>query len=190
MQTKTKLLIILLLAPALIFYACKKYQDPPDATFPSELTDHYCNDPRAVNYNWNFPGIEDSLVCVFPVDSFQGSWTYYDTTYLPSGDTAGTAIRNLVFTSTEDSVKMHMTVAGWCSANATFNVTANKYNRSELDSLPGSYSGQFFCSQADTAVGAFYKDVSDTTSFNKMVVDITVTSGETIQYHKGVAIRQ
>jgi hypothetical protein len=187
MRSKTKSVFILLALTVIVFYACKKYKDPPDATLDPRLTNHYCNDPRAVNYNWNFPGIEDSSICIYPVDSFVGTWTFHDTVYLPSGDTESVQIKQLVFTSTEDTLKSHLAVAGWCGGNVPFYVTASKYNRADVDTFPGGPFGQYLCSQTDTLNGSVNKNTGDP---NTMKIDFTVNNQQGIKYHRGTAIRQ
>ena len=188
MRSKTKLVLMLLALPAIVFYACKKYKDPPVTTLDPRLTNHYCNDPRAVNYNWNFPGIDDSTTCVFPVDSFIGTWIFHDTIYLPSGDTQGTTIKQLIITSTEDTAKTHLAVAGWCGGNTPFNATANKYNRADVDTFPGGPFGQFLCSQSDTLNGYFSKNPLDTLTYS-LKVDFTINSASGVTYHRGIATK-
>jgi hypothetical protein len=189
MLSKTKLGLMLLLLPPIVFYACKKYKDPSAAVLDPRLTNHYCNDPDAVNYNWNFPGIADSTVCFYPVDYFKGTWTFHDTVYLPSGDTASTSIKQLVFSSTEDTVKTHLAVTGWCGGNTPFYVTANKYYKAEVDTFPGGPFGQFLCGQSDTLNGSFSKNTFDTIN-NSMKVDLTINGSGGVTYHRGTAIKQ
>lgn len=186
MQSKTKLVFILFTLTAIVFYACKKYVEPPPATLDPRLTNHYCNDPLAINYNWNFPGIEDSSICIYPVDSFKGAWLFHDTIYLQSGDTESVQLRQLVFTSTEDTTKTHLAVTGWCSGNTPFFVTANRYNRADVDTFPGGPFGQYLCTQTDTLNGNINKNTGDP---NTMKVDFTISSPEGIKYHRGTAVR-
>jgi hypothetical protein len=185
MQSKTKWVFVLAL-PVMIFYACKKYKDPAIATLDPRLTNHYCNDPDAINYNWNFPGIEDSTICIYPVDSFVGTWTFHDTIYLESGDTESVQIKQLVFSATEDTLKSHLAVNGWCGGNVPFYVTASKYNRADVDTIPGGPFGQFLCAQTDTLNGYINKNTGDR---NTMKIDFTINSAEGIKYHRGTAVR-
>src|ERR1043165_6289024 len=72
-------LIILSLALVMGFaFSCKKWQDPAPKEDP-RLTRPYCNDPEAVNYNWDFPGKPDNSVCFYPSDLFAGTYTFWDT---------------------------------------------------------------------------------------------------------------
>ncbi|KAA5534754.1 hypothetical protein F0919_09095 [Taibaiella lutea] len=189
MQSKTKLVFIILALPVIILYACKKYKDPPNAEPDPRLAERgfYCNDPRAINYNWNFPAISDSSICIYPVDSFVGTWTFHDTIYLQSGDTESVQIKQLIFTATEDTLKAHLAVNGWCGGNVPFYVTASKYNRADVDTIPGGTFGQFLCGvQTDTLNGFINKNTGDR---NTMKIDFTINSPEGIKYHRGTAVR-
>jgi len=187
MLSKARILILGTVATVVVFIACSKYKDPPPAAPPPDLDNFYCNDSRAVNYNWGFPGIPNNEICIYPIDSFLGTWTFYDTIYLPSGDTASTQIKTLVFTSTEDTVLSHMAVNGWCGAWPLY-VTANKYGRAETDTLPGNMP-QYLCGGTDTLFGTFTRQ-TDTVSNNKMLVDLTVNTASGTANHRGIAIKQ
>lgn len=188
MSLKLRIGIPAAVVTALVFFACSKYEDPPPAPLPEELTRHYCNDSRAINYNRGFPGIADNTVCIFPTDPFNGSWIFYDTLYLPSGDTAATLVKNLVFTPTEDTARTHLAVTGWCSSNQALYVTANKFFRAETDTLPGGFP-QYLCNAADTLYGSFSK--ADTTEeMHYIKVDLTVNTASGVIYHRGTAARQ
>lgn len=189
MQQKAKIWVLAALIPAVVFFACSKYKDPPPAQRPPGLDSvFYCNDPRAVNYNWGFPGTPDSNKCIFPVDSFLGTWLFADTIYLPSGDVSGTALRMLHFTSTEDSLLRHMAVAGWCgNPSVPFYITANKYGQADVDTMMGEYPGQYLCGNSDTLSGFFNKN---TGAADTMRVELTIINASGTTFHKGLAIRQ
>lgn len=183
---------MLLALPVVILYACKKYTDPPVTGVDPRVKDKgfYCNDPRAVNYNWNFPAIADSSVCIYAIDSFKGNWMFYDTITQVSGDTIGTSIKQLSFTSTEDTARTHMAVTGWCSGTTPFYVTANNYGRADVDTFPGGAFGQFLCGQTDTLNGYMVKN-SDTPSFyNRMKISFTINNASGTTYHSGTAFKQ
>ncbi len=133
MRNPTKLISIAAALTAVGFYACSKYKDPPKAD-PVDTGSHYCNDSRAVNFNWGFPGIPDSTSCVFPVDSMLGSWVYTDSVFLPNGNLQGITIRNLSFAATEDSTLTHMAVSGWCTGSPVA-ITINKYGQAYVDTF-------------------------------------------------------
>jgi len=181
--------ILLMLVTAVAFYACKKYEDPANAEVDPRLAErgYYCNDPRAVNYNWNFPAVENNAICIYPVDSFTGTWVFHDTVYLQNGDTESVQLKQLVFTATEDTAKTHLAVSGWCGGNTPFNVTATKYGRADVDTFPGGPFGQYLCAQTDTLNGYFNKNTGDP---NTMKVDFTINNQDGIKYHRGTAVRQ
>lgn len=178
---------LMLVAVIVTLFACSKYEDPAPAEPDPRLTRHYCNDPRAVNYNWGFPGISDSSVCIYPVDSFLGNWSFADTMYLPNGDTVGTIVRNLNFAGIEDTSLTRMAVTGLCGSSATpFYITANKYRRAETDTLIAGYPAQYLCNNTDTATGFFNKN---TGAAHTMIIELTVTNAAGTILHKGTATK-
>lgn len=186
MQNKAKISFLLLTLAAIVLYACSKYKDPPPAKPPDGLTNHYCNDPLAVNYNWGFPGIPDSTICYYPRDSFMGNWIFNDTVYLPDGTISTTQTIPLTFGATEDTVKTHLTVKGWCpDPTIPFYITANKFSRADADTLIEGSWGQFLCSSSDTMNGFFLKNPGNT-----MRVELTITNAVGTTYHKGTAVKQ
>lgn len=175
--------------PALVFLACSKYKDPARPDLGDSLGNKvYCNDPRAVNYNWNFPGKLDNTTCVYPIDPFSGNWKFQDYVTLPNGDTDAVLTRNLVFTSTEDTVLTHIAVTGWCSGNVPLYITANKYGKALVDTFPGSALGQYLCVTTDTLNGNFNKGAYK--SPDSMKIDLTVTDASGAKSHKGIAVKQ
>lgn len=196
MHSKVKVGILLVALPVIFFFACSKYKDPPraDPDNPDIIAlGPYCNDSRAVNYNWNFPGVPNDSVCVYPVDFFKGNWILQDVVLLPNGDTAQVLTRNLTFTATEDTTKTHLAVTGWCSGTTPFYTTANKYARADVDTFPGSSLGQFLCSNTDTLNGYFAKwSMADTAKLlpDTLKVELTITNAAGTTYHKGTAIKQ
>jgi len=187
MRSTLKKAILAVAAPALLFFACKKYTDPARPDVGDGLKNGYCNDPRAINYNWDFPGTPDSTTCIFPKDPFLGTWSYKDYVTLPNGDTDAIVDRSLVFTATEDTLRSHLAVAGWCSGNIPFYVTATKYRKATVDTIPGSPLGQFLCDNSDTLNGTLDQAawLGDT-----MRVDFVINNDAGIKYHRGLAVRQ
>lgn len=183
MSSKAKLLLLAALG-SLALYACSKYKDPPPASPPEELQNLYCNDPRAVNYNWGFPGKPDNDVCVYPVDSFLGSWVLTDTVYLPNGNISAVLVKNLDFSATEDTLLTHMAVTGWCGGTTPFYLTANKYKRATVDTLLEGTMGQYLCNSTDTLGGLVTGYQHDT-----LRIDFTLVTPGGTTYHKGTAIR-
>lgn len=181
---KTGLLITVAVCGTLIA-SCLKTEDPEPANPPDGLTGHYCNDPNAINYNWGFPGIEDSTVCVYPVDSFLGQWTLTDSVFHPDSSFNYTDTQIILFASTEDSVRTHLKISGLCNNGNNLLATADKYGHAVIDSMNNQVAGQFFCSQADTVTGDFQFWFS-----GKDTMDVRLSvSGASAGYHKGMAIR-
>ncbi|WP_124635018.1 hypothetical protein [Taibaiella sp. KBW10] len=174
----------------MIFIACKKYVDPtkPDIT----LTNHYCNDPIAANYNHGFPGIPDNSVCRYPTDFFKGNWQFVDSIFYPDMRFYRTQTLSLSFTPMDqalDTFRTRLTVLGLCPNNTILKVTANKYALALTDTLlPNVNGGQLFCSVSDTVSG-FFKRTNDTlrTSMN---INLTELSAADTFYHRGLAIKQ
>lgn len=160
--------------------ACKPYQDPEPIDDP-RLSRLYCNDPSAVNYNWDFPGIPDNSVCFYPSDVFEGNYLWHDTVLdlnlLPvSFDSTLVSIAKI------DTTRLELT--GKCGY--TLNLTANRYLNIVLDSLIGN--GQEFCRLGDTIVGKGLKNsVSDSTTFT---MNYTIFSDTGNSVHKALFIKQ
>lgn len=45
---------ILLALSVSIFFSCEKWKDPNPDVDPRITERKYCNDPEAINYNWDF----------------------------------------------------------------------------------------------------------------------------------------
>jgi len=186
---KWKLCTISMLALAGILWgACKKYEDPPATNGDDRLTNHYCNNPYAINYNWGFPGIPDSTVCIFPNDRLTGSWLFNDTVLLPDSSIAEIVLRQLVFTSREDTSRNHLAVTGFCNNGQALQITADRYGNILTDTLiEYTDGGQFFCSESDTISGQmnFYFQ-----SDSLLKINLSVLSPDGLQYHTGTGIKQ
>lgn len=187
MHSKLKPGLLIAVLSAVVLFACSKYKDPPPAGYDDRLTKPYCNDSKAVNYNWGFPGIPDNSVCIYAVDSFTGNWIFKDTVLLPNNDIAEIVDRNITFTPTEDTIKIHLAVTGWCGGNVPFYITANKYGRADVDSIPAGVPGQLLCVSTDTLNGFFNKRIYGP---DTMKIELTITNAAGTRYHKGVAIKQ
>ncbi len=143
-----------------VLFSCEKYKDTKAASDP-RLTNPYCNDPTAVNYNWGFPGKPDSSVCFYPTDVFNGVYEVHDSVYLlASGlyiyaDTFVMTIHKLTDTT--------MSVLGFCSnIGDSLLFKAGPLYVATLDTLIGdsitTSQGQMFCSINDTVSGTLTKD--------------------------------
>ena len=182
MQSKAKILL-LTLSCSVAIYACSKYKDPDPAQPDPRLNNPYCNDSRAINYNWGFPGKPDNSVCIYPVDPFLGSWVLTDTIYLVNGDISGVQTKNLTFTATEDTILTHLSVSGWCGGTTPFYLTANKYRKAVVDTLLIGSIGQYLCNNTDTLSGMM---TAKTDTFR---IDLAITNASGTTYHKGTAIK-
>jgi hypothetical protein len=174
----TKLLWIVL-----FFVACKRYKDPSPFT-DSRINTPYCNIPSAINYNWNFPGVEDNSTCIYPAQIFGGTYFYRDTII----DSAGAVLNIDSFPITLQALdSSHLNIIGFCGTEI-HKANANRYYTFTLDSLVGF--GQSKCiGSADTISGKGYKPagLGDTASFLLNYI-IQTPTGTTI--HKGVATKQ
>lgn len=170
--------------------ACKKYEDPakPDII----LTNHYCNDPIAANYNHGFPGIPDNSVCVYATDFFEGAWIWVDSIYDADMNFQQRQTRNLSFSPlslNEDSLRTRLTVAGFCDNNTILKIRANKYASALTDTLvAGTNGGQIFCNTTDTVSG-YFKRTNDTLT-QSMNIILTENKPSGVFYHKGLAVKQ
>ncbi len=186
MSDQFKIGIGLSLSILLLGIACTKYKDPEAIDLGDQLKGVYCNDPRAVNYNWGFPGKPDNSICIYPVDSFLGSWFFTDSIYLPDYTLQSVETRTLLFKATEDSVFRHLTIQGWCN-NFTIYVTANKYMMAYVDTLVEGSPGQFICTATDTLSGYLNKS---TGTDSTMEINFTISNEAGTTFHQGTAVRR
>lgn len=189
-----KLQIILLCLSGiagLCFMACKKYTDPtkPDIT----LTNHYCNDPLAANYNHGFPGIPDNSVCVYANELFTGNWQFVDSIFRPDASFYRTQTLSLNFSpfpQSVDTLRVRLNVSGLCPGGSTIlQLTANRFGLALTDTiLPNVPGGQLFCSTSDTVSG-YFRRTSDTLR-TTMSIYLTEQNGVDTFYHRGLATKQ
>jgi len=144
-----------------LVFSCAKYKDPKAVTDP-RLTNPFCNDPTAVNYNWGFPGKPDQSVCFYPTDIFKGVYVYHDSVFLPppSGifihsDSLVLYIRKLSNT--------RISILGFCSNGDSLTLTASPLYVATIDTdktlIDSSVIwGQPFCGIGDTVSGTVTKD--------------------------------
>ena len=160
---------------------CEKYKDPAPFSDP-RIVNKYCNIPSAINFNWDFPGIEDNSTCIFPAQLYNGIYKFYDTTYGSVGDTIATDSFLLTFTQI-DSTRLR--IEGFCTGTP-ITATANRFYKFTIDSLVKN--GQILCGSADTIEGMGTKaDIYDTTTL-RMSYEI---SNDTLKIrHAGMGIKQ
>lgn len=170
----------LLILITLFFTQCKKYKDPNPITDP-RLTNHYCNIPSAINYNWNFPGIPDNSTCIYPAEIFNGNYFYRDSFYNSSETLVGKDSFDLFFNDI-DSTKLEIT--GFCNAQ-TIMAKANRFYKFQIDS--NTSKGQLLCNPLDTIAG-----VGSTSFIGDTIIRLTysVLTDTGFVYHTGIATKK
>ena len=171
--------------PVLILFlsfgaSCEKYVDTPLERNDSLNHRPYCNDPRAVNYNWNFPGYSDSSVCIYPSEVFEGVYNFNDKIFAADGETLiDSAVLSFEFLK-QDFEKLEL--VNFCTPNQTIRLTATRFSTASIDTLEPY--GQIFCRPQDSVTGIF-------TVLNKDSVrlDLRVVSDSGINFHRGIAVQ-
>lgn len=169
--------------------ACSKgFDGDPNAYV--DLSNSYCNDPQAVNYNWNFPGTADSTVCFYPRDVFEGTYLLTDTIF--SGDYDINDIKTMTVRLIARDVK-HLGFVGFCS-NDTLDFTADRFFKATADTTitPDSIvlNGQLSCRVIDTLTG-FITNIDKAMGKGTTIrINLTVASDTGLNYHIGTAIKQ
>jgi len=161
--------------------SCRPYQDPAPISDPRLQDSRYCNDPAAINYNWNFPGIPDNSICFYPADVFAGNYLWRDTV-LNDNLTARSFDSTYVTLQKIDTVGLKL--SGKCGYE--INITADRFLTLIIDSIAGN--GQLFCRNTDTIIGTGIKSsITDTTTFT---LNYTIHSDTGISNHKALFIKQ
>ena len=179
---------LLTLVVCAIVFSCKKWTDPKPYTDP-KLTNPYCNDPNAVNYNWGFPGKPDNTVCFYPTDEFKGTYVFTDSIYSLSGSTDGNFLYALI-----DTLRIYarsdttMAGYGFCIPGDSLRLTARVLTfTATIDSLVGdsltTTRGQIFCRMPDTVGGTIFFSRVD----SMLHINFQVTSDTGLSSHVGVA---
>lgn len=156
-------LVVFLLSGLL--YACSKYKDPAPVNDP-RLTNPYCNDPDAINYNWGYPGKPDNSVCQYATDQMRGTYLLKDSVVVESsGLLIGADSFNIYINSVSGS-KRKLDISGFCSSGSLL-ATAGRILVATVDTTVGDSltlnKGQLFCRQQDTVTGTFSLDPIDKT---------------------------
>lgn len=187
-----KIIALFLLVPVFLF-SCEKWSDPVAPDDPRLYENKYCNDPEAVNYNWNFPGVPDSAVCIFPSDLFNGTYLYTDSIYDSENVFDAAKSQNTYTLQIIPLGKRTLRVVGFCGLNDSLKFTAERSSyRATADTTifindTTKVFGQFFCRTLDTLTGSFMKNQEDSLSLK---IDFLVVSDTGTFYHRGTAIRQ
>ncbi|MBS1773379.1 MAG: hypothetical protein JST82_11005 [Bacteroidetes bacterium] len=171
-----------------IVIACQK---TPETKTDDRLTRHYCNDPDAVNFNKDFPGIPDNTICYYPTQLFKGSYKLYDS--ILDGDFKLRKLDTLPITLTALN-NTRLILTGFCEKNSTTDtilLTADKYYKAMPDSTKAAnnlvLNGWILCRKSDTLTGYLQKPLSDS---SLVIFKFTVASDTGIYYHYGTAKKQ
>ncbi len=178
-MSKISYLLFILAIGACTIGACKKWKDPAPTTDP-RLTNPYCNDPNAVNYNWGFPGKPDNSICFYPTDLFKGYYKFIDSVHLTSSNIfirADSGYLNIAALS-----QYKIAVIGFCGGDS-LKLTAVGYTAS-IDSLLGDTTttarGQRLCRLQDTASGTITDNRID--SLLHITFQVISDTGRTTHY--------
>jgi len=188
----SKIGLLVLMVPVVMF-SCKKWTDPAAPQDPRLDDNKYCNDPDAVNYNWNFPGTPDNSVCYYPSDLFKGTYLFTDSIY--NSQSVFDSARSLqTYTLQVLPVgKKALRIVGFCGANDSLQFTAERSTYRALADTTiflndtTKVYGQYFCRTEDTLSGFFMKNQLDTSI---LMIDLKVISDTGTYFHKGRAYRQ
>lgn len=174
-----------------IFSSCSKA--PEEKTDPRLNEKRYCNDPDAVNYNVNFPGIPDNSICFFPTQLFKGTYLFIDS--VRDKDYAFRSVDSFLVTLVAKTNTKLAFVGFIKGTTDTLNLTADKYYKAVIDSAKGAYDVKLSGSlvkngnAVDTVSGYLQKYSNDS---NKILVRFAVVSGKdsVVNFHYGTARKQ
>lgn len=183
-----RVITILFTTSLFCLVACQKWKDPEPKTDP-RLSNYYCNDPEAVNYNWGFPGTPNDSVCYYPADKYKGIYFFKDSVYLSNNAFTYAPNYQDSFIYVYALSKTKIGVIGLCSGGDTIKFTVDRALRATVDSATGFKLGQPFCDVIDTVTGGISPDLTDSTN-KRFIVNLTVASDTGINFHKGFAIKQ
>lgn len=174
---------LLLVFCCLAFYACKKWEDKTPQ-HDDRLNKPYCNDPQAVNYNSDFPGVPDNSICVYPVDAFRGEFLFYDSVFLGDNSFRFMSVYTIHIYALSNT---KIALVGVCSPNDSIKLSAGKSYIATVDSSL-NMPGQYYCRVLDTVIGTITKNTL--TSTDSLKINFTVLSDTGITFHAGPAIKQ
>jgi len=180
-----RIFTFLLLVPVVLFLvvSCQKWKDSKPFTDP-RLTNPYCNDPNAVNYNWGFPGRPDDSICFYPTDVYIGKYLFVDSVLRADNSFL---YSDSLFVNFYALSKTQMAAIGFCKGGDSLKLSVNRSMDAYIDTTIAL--GQQFCRAADTVSGFIQKVLTD--SSNKtFTVSFTVVSDTTINLHTGTLIKQ
>lgn len=178
-----------------VLSGCEK-STPTKGGDPRIDSSKYCNDPLAINYNYGFPGRPDNTICIYPVDLFQGTYTFTDTIrdgdyFFDTAATNNIITREITILPRSQGDKNLFILRNFCGNNNELLITADRFYKATLDStasadtLQPKIGGQFLCrGVTDTISGYIIKSKTDTTL---LYVNFLVASDTNINFHTGTA---
>lgn len=176
-------ILLLLVSCCVLLYACQKWEDKPAVNDP-RINRPYCNDPQAVNYNWDFPGVPNDSVCFYPVTAFQGEFFFLDSVFLGDNTFAyanGYTLHIYALSHTK------IALVGFCPRGDSIKLTTGKSYIATVDSSL-NMAGQVFCRMQDTVQGTVIKSPLDSANILRVNLSILTDTGTT--FHIGTAIKQ
>lgn len=174
--------LIYFLVLVMLIMGCKRYKDPSPFT-DSRISKPYCNDPSAINYNWDFPGIPDNSTCIYPAQIFAGNYLFKDSLIDSIGNVMAIDSFPLQIQMVDSS---HLQITGFCGS-LIHTAKANRFYTFTLDSLVGN--GQTYCAGSQDIISgkASKTGIFDSTQFTMQYLLQTSTGSSN---HHGTAIKQ
>lgn len=173
---KIKIFIPIIL---IVLGACTKWKDKTAQDLG--LKNKYCNNPAAINYNYGFPGITDSSVCIFPSSPFVGRYKFQDSIFGLSDQMVLGDMHTFEIVSV-DTVRFK--IVNYCSSAQDIFFKANRYYKADVDS--GIALGAWlFCRELDTLRGQLEYNSWD----SSLTINWTVNSDTNVTTHKGKAYK-
>jgi hypothetical protein len=179
---KRNTLYVLLCVIVAVLVSCNKNGDTIAPDISDQLEKKYCNIPHAVNYNWNFPGIEDNETCFFAIDFYKGTWMYIDT--IKRSDESLVRIDTLILNFQpidSDTSYSVLNMLGWCGSERLV-VRVNKFYMAQTDSFDGNLGWQKICNNQDSVHVSMRKNLFDST---QLFINITQHTDTLTLYHTG-----
>ncbi len=166
---------------SLLVFSCKKYEDKVGPSDP-RLSRLYCNDPEAVNFNWDFPGTPDNSVCLYPADAFKGQYRFTDSIY----NSASQLVLQRQYTLDLYALsRSRLALLGFCGPSDTVKLTASRFFRATVDTTV--LKGQALCRPQDTLSGYLTRTAPDAQHLHFF---FTVTTDTGFTFHMGTAVKQ
>ncbi len=181
------IVVLLFIVSVVAMLSCKKWEDPAPSDDP-RISNPYCNDPDAVNYNWGFPGTPDNTVCVYGPDLFAGTYKVHDTAYDTESGLYLAADSSMVTIVKLSNLKAR--VDGLCPSGVSLFITAGGAWQATVDTTVGDSlslsQGQLFCRSVDTVTGYLTRDKIDS---SLVYIDLTIRTDSATTVHRAKAVK-